>query len=292
MKALITGITGQDGSYMAELLLQEGYEVFGLVRRSSTSNESRIAHLKGRVHLIDGDLTDTDSITRAVQESRPDEIYNLGAMTFVPNSWACTEYTFNVNCLGLQRLIQASEPYDSKIYQASSSEMYGNSYPEFRPISPYGISKLSAHYLANSYRNIGRFICCGICFNHESPRRGDEFVTKKICNFAKHLSGTLKLGNLEASRDWGFAGDYVEAMWMMMQQDMPDDYEVATGETHTVREFLDIAIPDWKKYIEVDPKLIRPNEVRLLKGNPTKIKSIGWEPSTSFEGLVRMMCLK
>lgn len=286
MRALITGITGQDGSYMAELLLSKGYDVYGLVRHTSTCNLERIRHIKDSIRFISGDLSDTNSIASAIKESRPDEIYNLGAMSFVPDSWKYPELTFNVNCLGLLRIIENS---DCKVYQASTSEMYGNSYPNFNPVSPYGISKLSAHNLVGAYRSKGRYICSGICFNHESPRRGNEFVTKKIANFFKDKNGRLKLGNLDASRDWGFAGDYVYAMWLMMQQNVPDDYEIATGETHTIREFLELTDPDWESYVDVDPSLIRANEVHVLKGDPFRMKSIGWKQTVDFKGLVEMM---
>jgi GDPmannose 4,6-dehydratase len=291
-RALITGIGGQDGSYMAELLLSKGYEVFGIVRRSSAINLSRIAGVVDKVKLMYGDLSDSSSIEEAVKGCQPHEIYNLGAMSFVPASWNQPLATFDINCLGLLRLIQASEPYDSRIYQASTSEMYGNSYPDFNPISPYGISKLGAHHLASAYRQRGRFISCGICFNHESPRRGGEFVTQKIATYAKDPKGKLSLGNLDASRDWGFAGDFVEAMWLTLQQDTAGDFEIATGETHTIKEFLEIAIPDWQEKVESAPGLIRKNEVHLLKGNPEKIKALGWEPKVDFRGLVEMMCAK
>ena len=288
--ALIIGISGQDGSYMAELLLSKNYKVYGMVRRSSSNNLERIKHILPRITLLYGDLTDSSSIEKVVNESKPDEIYNLGAMSFVPASWTQPLLTFDINCLGLLRLIQASEYYDSKIYQASTSEMYGNDYPNFKPISPYGISKLAAHNLASAYRKKGRFISCGICFNHESPRRGEEFVTQKIARFSKNPKGLLQLGNLDASRDWGFAGDYVEAMWLMMQQDKAEDYEICMGESHTIREFLDFAIPDWKNKIEINKSLKRTNEVHFLEGNPSKIRGIGWEPHISFKKLVRMMC--
>lgn len=290
-RALVTGISGQDGSYMAELLLSKNYEVYGLVRRSSHENLGRINHIREKIHLLYGDLSDNNSVNDAVSISTPDEIYNLGAMSFVPNSWVCPQYTFDINCLGLLRLIEASDE-KTKIYQASTSEMYGNSYPNFVPISPYGISKYAAHLLANSYRKKGRFIICGICFNHESPRRGHEFVTQKIADFAKNPKGVLRLGNLSASRDWGFAGDYVEAMWLMLQQEHPDDYEIATGETHTVREFLDLALPNWSECVETDPKMIRANEVNILKGDPSRIMRLGWSPKVGFKELVEMMCSK
>jgi len=277
---------------MAELLLEKGYEVFGIIRRSSNINLQRISHISDKVRLMYADLTDSTSIEEAVKGSEPHEIYNLGAMSFVPASWTQPLMTFDINCLGLLRLIQASEPYASKIYQASTSEMFGNSYPDFAPISPYGISKLAAHNLAAAYRQKGRFISCGVCFNHESPRRGEEFVTQKIANYSKNPTGTLKLGNLEASRDWGFAGDFVEAMWLMLQQNEASDFEIATGETHTIREFLDLAIPDWHDRVEVSEHLKRTNEVHLLKGNPEKIKAIGWSPKVDFKGLVEMMCRK
>lgn len=287
MRALITGINGQDGSYLAEFLLEKGYDVYGLIRRSSHDNTSRIAHLVEDIELISGDLTDSDSVKRAVDDCGPDEIYNLGAMSFVPASWSQPALTFDVNCTGLIRLINASEKYNSKIFQASTSEMYGNSYPEFKPISPYGISKYAAHLMAQAYRRKGRYISCGISFNHESPRRGNEFVTKKITNYAKGLTKELRLGNTGAYRDWGYAKDFVEAFWLTLQQHNSDDYEIATGETHSVQEFLDLAIGK-KPYI-VDLWLYRPNEVNLLKGNPEKIKALGWSPSINFEQLVRLM---
>lgn len=292
LRALITGANGQDGSYMAELLLSKGYEVFGIIRRSSNMNLGRISHIADKVKLMYADLTDSSSIEEAVKGCEPHEIYNLGAMSFVPASWTQPLSTFDINCLGLLRLIQASEPYESKIYQASTSEMYGNSYPAMVPISPYGISKLAAHNLVNAYRQKGRFICSGICFNHESPRRGAEFVTQKIATFAKNPNGKLRLGNLDASRDWGFAGDFVEAMHLMLQQQSPEDYEICTGETHTIKEFLELALPQWETLVECDASLVRKNEVHLLKGNPTRIKSIGWEPKVNFKELVRMMCQK
>jgi GDPmannose 4,6-dehydratase len=275
---------------MAEFLLLKGYEVFGIVRRSSSTNCARIAHVRDQVKLMYADLTDSSSIEEAVQGCEPHEIYNLGAMSFVPASWTQPLSTFDINCLGLLRLIKASENYGSKIYQASTSEMYGNSYPQFSPISPYGISKLAAHNLANAFRNKGRYISCGICFNHESPRRGAEFVTQKIALFAKNPMGKLALGNLDASRDWGFAGDFVEAMWLTLQQEKADDYEICTGETHTIREFLDLAIPEWHDKVEIADNLNRANEVHLLKGSPEKIKSIGWSPKVDFKVLVEMMC--
>lgn len=288
-RALITGLSGQDGSYMAELLLSKGYEVYGLLRRSSQDNLSRIRHILDDVTLIYGDMTDSGSIQQAVEISMPDEIYNLAAMSFVPASWTQPELTFDINTQGLIRLIQFSEPYDSKIYQASSSEMYGNSYPFFQPLSPYGVSKLAAHNLASIYRKKGRFISCGICFNHESPRRGDEFVTKKITNFFKNPVGKLRLGNLAASRDWGYAGDYVEAMHLMLQQEIADDYEIATGESHSIRDFLNLVNPNWNDYVEIDEHLIRPNDINILKGDYSKIASIGWKAKTSFNDLVKMM---
>jgi GDPmannose 4,6-dehydratase len=277
---------------MAELLLQKGYDVYGIIRRSSNINLSRIGHIIKDLKLMYADLTDSNSIDECVKGCQPHEIYNLGAMSFVPASWSQPLSTFDINCLGLLRLINASEPYESKIYQASTSEMFGNSYPAFAPISPYGISKLSAHHLANAYRDKGRYISCGICFNHESPRRGGEFVTQKIASFAKNPQGKLQLGNLDASRDWGFAGDYVEAMWLMLQQGKAEDYEIATGETHTIREFLDLALPNWSEHVEINDGLKRKNEVHVLKGDPTRIKALGWEPKVNFKGLVEMMCAK
>jgi len=279
---------------MAEFLLSKGYEVFGIIRRSSNTNLQRLSLISDKVKLMYADLTDSSSIEEAVKGSEPHEIYNLGAMSFVPASWTQPLMTFDINCLGLLRLIQASEPYDSKIYQASTSEMFGNSYPDFAPISPYGISKLAAHHLANAYRQKGRFISCGICFNHESPRRGEEFVTQKIANYFKNPKGKLQLGNLEASRDWGFAGDFVEAMWLMLQQDQPDDYVIATGETHSVREFCDAAFRvvglDYRHFVKFDERYTRPAEVDCLQGDARKAKSVlGWQPKVRFSELVEMM---
>lgn len=289
MRALITGITGQDGSYLAEILLEKGYEVFGLVRRSSTNNLSRIEHLMHKVKLLQGDVSDVGSVSSAVMISNPNEIYNLAAQSFVPSSWKQPYHTFLSNTLGLLNIIQCVNT-DTKIFQASTSEMYGNSYPNFNPMSPYGVSKLAAHNIARIYREAGFFISCGIMFNHESPRRGNEFVTKKITNFAKSPFGMLKLGNTKISRDWGYAKDYMKAAWLILQQSKPDDYEIATGESYTLEELLKIALGDkWEEYVEVDMDFVRLNDVINLKGNPEKIKSIGWNPEVNFEQLINMM---
>ncbi|HVE80879.1 MAG TPA: GDP-mannose 4,6-dehydratase [Candidatus Dormibacteraeota bacterium] len=312
--ALITGITGQDGSYLAELLLSKGYEVHGVVRRASTFNTDRIEHLyvdpheDTKLHLHFGDLTDPGSLNKILRKVKPDEIYNIGAQSHVRVSFDVPEYTMNTVAMGTLSLLEAIREtgLKTKLYQASSSEQYGavletpqNEKTPFNPQSPYAVAKEAAHNMAGLYRDgYGMFVCCGILFNHESPRRGETFVTRKITKaVARIATGKQKklyLGNLDAKRDWGFAGDYVEAMWLMMQQEKPGDYVIATGETHTVREFLDIAFGivglDWKKYVEIDPKYYRPLEVDLLLGDPSKAKKeLGWEPKVSFEGLVKMM---
>ena len=289
MRALIFGIGGQDGSYLAEFLLSKGYEVFGLVRRSSTTNRSRIRHIEDKITLLTGDVCDFNSVKSAVDQSKPDEIYNLAAQSFVPESWNQPYYTFQTNTIGLLNIIQ-SIGKETKVFQASTSEMYGNSYPEFNPVSPYGVSKLAAHNIAKIYRDAGYYISCGVMFNHESPRRGNEFVTKKITNFAKAPFGKLKLGNIMVSRDWGFSGDYMKAAWLILQEKQPGDYEIATGEAHTVAEFLEIALGEnWKEFVEIDPSFIRKNEVFFLRGNPIKIKSLGWKPDVNFRQLIHMM---
>jgi GDPmannose 4,6-dehydratase len=315
-RALITGVTGQDGSYLAELLLEKGYEVYGVVRRSSSFNTERLDRIYQdphvpdyRLRLLYGDLDDASSLNRAIRTVRPDEIYNLGAQSHVRVSFDVPEYTANSVALGTLRLLEAirEEGLEKTVrfYQASSSEMFGAAKPPqgeatpFEPRSPYACAKVFAHQLAQNYREAyGMYICCGILFNHESPRRGIPFVTRKITRTAariRHgLEKKLYLGNLDAKRDWGFAGDYVEAMWLMLQQDKPDDYVVATGESHSVREVLDIAFGalglDWKPYVEIDPRYFRPTEVDHLHGDPGKAKRVlGWKPKVSFRGLIEMM---
>ena len=307
-RALITGITGQDGSYLAEFLLELGYEVHGVVRRSSTEGGERIDHIVDRVHLHQADLLDQSSLAQAIDDSQPTEIYNLAAQSFVPTSWKQPVLTAEFTGVAVTRVLEAmrSVKSDARIYQASSSEMYGRvlEVPQsettpFYPRSPYGVAKVYGHYITVNYReSYDMFAVSGILFNHESPRRGLEFVTRKISNGVARiklgLDTELRLGNRDAQRDWGFAGDYVQAMWMMLQQDEPDDYVIATGETHTVQEFVEIAFGhaglDWQEYVKVDPKFIRPAEVDLLIGDPAKAKAaLGWEPSVAFRGLVEMM---
>lgn len=307
-RALITGITGQDGSYLAELLLSKGYEVHGMVRRSSNEKFERISHFKDKVVLHQADLLDQLSIIDLVKETKPDEIYNLAAQSFVPTSWNQPVLTGEFTALGVTRMLEALKLVDPKIrfYQASSSEMFGKvqetpqtERTSFYPRSPYGVAKLYGHWITVNYReSFNIFACSGILFNHESPRRSHEFVTRKITSTAVAiklgLAKELRLGNLEAERDWGFAGDYVHAMWLMLQQDKPDDYVVATGEKHTVREFCEIAFSrldlDWKKYVVVDEKFFRPAEVHTLLGDASKARKIlGWKPEVSFQGLVTMM---
>jgi len=315
-RALITGVTGQDGSYLAELLLEKGYEVYGVVRRSSSFNTERLDRIYQdphvpdyRLRLVYGDLDDASSLNRALRSVKPDEIYNLGAQSHVRVSFDVPEYTASTVALGTLRLLEAiresGQEKSVRFYQASSSEMFGGAKPPqsestpFEPRSPYACAKVFAHQLAQNYREAyGMFICCGILFNHESPRRGIPFVTRKITRTAariKHgLEKKLYLGNLKAKRDWGFAGDYVEAMWLMLQQDKPDDYVVATGESHSVEECLDVSFGaldlDWKKYVEIDPRYFRPTEVDHLHGDPSKAKRVlGWKPKVSFKGLIEMM---
>ncbi|HBG46741.1 MAG TPA: GDP-mannose 4,6-dehydratase [Deltaproteobacteria bacterium] len=307
-KALITGITGQDGSYLSEFLLAKGYEVYGMVRRASIDRFDRIDHIKDRIHLVQGDLTDQSSLDEAVKEIRPDEVYNLAAQSFVPTSWNQPTLTGEVTGLGTTRLLESVRKIkpDARFYQASSSEMFGkvrevpqSELTPFHPRSPYGVAKVYGHFITVNYReSYNLFACSGILFNHESPRRGLEFVTRKITHGVARiklgLASELRLGNLDAKRDWGFAGDYVEAMWLMLQQAEPDDYVVATGETHSVREFVELAFGtaglDWEKYVVLDPKFLRPAEVELLVGDPAKAKKkLGWEPKVSFHELVRMM---
>jgi GDPmannose 4,6-dehydratase len=307
-RALITGITGQDGSYLAEFLLDQGYEVFGMVRRSSTENFERISHLIDRVTLVQGDLLDQFSLVSALQESSPDEVYNLAAQSFVPTSWKQPVLTAEFTATGVTRLLEAIRMTDRPIrfYQASSSEMFGRvlEVPQtertpFYPRSPYGVAKAYGHFITVNYReSYDLFAVSGILFNHESPRRGLEFVTRKIADgvarIAVGLSDELRLGNLDAKRDWGYAVDYVRAMWLMLQRDEPADYVVATGEEHSVRDFVDAAFGhvglDPATYVKTDPAFIRPAEVDRLIGDPSKARrELGWEPTVTFEELVRLM---
>jgi len=307
-KALITGVTGQDGSYLAEFLLSKGYDVTGMVRRTSTINFSRIQHIQDDIELVSGDLLDQGSLISIVNDCQPDEIYNLAAQSFVPASWKQPVFTGAVTGLGVTRMLEAIRTVNSKIrfYQASSSEMFGKvrEVPQtentpFYPRSPYGVAKVYGHWITINYReSYDLFACSGILFNHESPRRGMEFVTRKITyHVAKIKLGLIDkvaLGTLDAKRDWGFAGDYVRAMWLMLQQDEPDDYVVGTGETHSVQELCEVAFAraglDWRDHVVQDPRFMRPAEVELLVSDPTKAKAgLGWEPQVSFEGLVQMM---
>jgi GDPmannose 4,6-dehydratase len=307
-RAIITGITGQDGSYLAELLLQHNYEVFGVMRRSSAPNLWRIAHLLDRITLRPADLLDQLSLIRLIEDVRPHEVYNLAAMSFVPASWDQPILTGEFNAQGVTRVLEAVRTVDPKIrlYQASSSEMFGKvrEVPQteltpFYPRSPYGVSKVYGHYITVNYReSYNLFACSGILFNHESPRRGYEFVTRKVTDGVARiklgLSDKLALGNLDAKRDWGFAGDYVRAMWLMLQQDEPDDYVVATGVSHSVGDLVEVAFAhaalDWRKHVVQDPRFLRPAEVDHLIGDPSKAKrELGWEPQVNFEALVQMM---
>ena len=307
-KALITGITGQDGSYLAELLLEKGYEVHGLVRRSSSFNTWRIDHVRDRLVLHYGDLVDQNSLVRTIEQIEPEEVYNLAAQSHVKVSFEMPEYTTDVTAMGVLRLLDAVRELGSKarVYQAGSSEMFGlvqetpqSEKTPFHPRSPYGVAKVFGHWTTVNYREgYGMHASNGILFNHESPRRGENFVTRKItmglAAIKKGRSRELRLGNLDAKRDWGYAKDYVEAMWRILQQEKPDDYVVATGETHSVREFLDEAFGyaglDWQEYVTVDPKYFRPAEVDILLGDPTKARTtLGWKPGVSFRDLVRLM---
>jgi GDPmannose 4,6-dehydratase len=306
--ALITGITGQDGSYLAEFLLGQGYRVVGMVRRASTENFERIAHFRDRVELRQADLLDQLSLIDLVRDVRPDEIYNLAAQSFVPTSWLQPVLTADFDAVGVTRILEAMRlgAPQGRFYQASSSEMFGKvrETPQrettpFYPRSPYGVAKVYGHYITVNYReSYGLFACSGILFNHESPRRGREFVTRKVSDGVARiklgLATELRMGNLEARRDWGFAGDYVEAMWRMLQQAAPDDYVVATGETHSVRELVDVAFAcvglKWQDYVREDPAFLRPAEVDLLVGDATKARTtLGWAPNVGFHGLVEMM---
>jgi GDPmannose 4,6-dehydratase len=308
-RALITGVSGMDGSHLADLLLEKGYEVYGLERRSSVKNRTNTNHLVGKINFLTGDLTDQNSLLRCLKKSDPNEVYNLASQSFVGQSWNIPEQTSNVTGLGVLRMLEAIREYGKKIkfYQASSSEMFGRMIENpakentpFYPRSPYGVSKLYGHWITKNYReSYDMFNVSGILFNHESERRGLEFVTRKISDGVAKiklgLSDYITLGNLEAKRDWGYAPDYVESMWMMMQHEQPDDYVVATGETHSIKEFLDVAfscveIYDWNKYIRQDPRFMRPAEVDVLRGDYTKAyKTFGWKPKTTFEELVKKM---
>src|SRR5579859_149787 len=307
-RALITGITGQDGSYLADFLLEKGYQVHGMVRRSSTENFERINHLRNQVTLHQADLLDQLSIIELIKSIRPHELYNLAAQSFVPTSWVQPVLTGEFTAMGVTRVLEAVRLVDRKIrfYQASSSEMFGqvqetpqSERTPFWPRSPYGVAKVYGHWITVNYReSYDLFACSGILFNHESARRGKEFVTRKISHAVASiklgLQRDLRLGNLDAKRDWGFAGDYVRAMWMMLQEKTPDDFVIATGENHTVRDFLEIAFGHvgmhWKKHVVIDPALIRPAEVNTLLGNPAKSRrKLGWKPQVSFPELVRMM---
>jgi GDPmannose 4,6-dehydratase len=307
-RALITGITGQDGSYLAELLLEKGYDVHAIVRRASTTNYWRIEHILDRITLHPADLLDQLSLIKVLAAVRPAELYNLAAMSFVPASWDQPILTGEFNAQGVTRVLEAVRQVDPsiRIYQASSSEMYGkvrevpqNELTPFYPRSPYGVSKVYGHYITVNYReSYDLFAVSGILFNHESPRRGLEFVTRKVTDGVARiklgLADSIGLGNLDAHRDWGFAGDYVRAMWLMLQQDRADDYVIATGKTYAVRDLVKVAFAhvglDWEKHVKLDPRFLRPAEVDLLIGDPAKAKAaLGWEPAVDFETLVRMM---
>lgn len=307
-KALITGITGQDGSYLAEFLLGKGYEVVGMIRRSSTTNFERIGHIQDDIQLVWGDLLDQTSIIKILEEYRPQEVYNLAAQSFVPTSWAQPVFTAEATALGVTRMLDAIRTVDPKIrfYQASSSEMFGKvqEVPQkettpFYPRSPYGVAKVYGHWITVNYReSYGLHATSGILFNHESPRRGLEFVTRKVTDGVARiklgLADTLLLGNLEAKRDWGYAGDYVRAMWLMLQQDVPQDFVIATGITHSVERLCEVAFGcadlDWKEFVKQDQKLIRPAEVDMLVGDANKAgRILGWEPDTTFGVLIQMM---
>ncbi|MFC2144845.1 GDP-mannose 4,6-dehydratase [Actinomycetota bacterium] len=308
LRALITGITGQDGSYLADLLLEKGYEVYGMVRRSSVENFSRIEHIRDKLKFVQADLLDQLSIIDAVKEARPDEIYNLGAMSFVPTSWKQPVLTGEFTAIGVTRMLEAMRHMDKniKFYQASSSEMFGKvrEVPQkettpFHPRSPYGVAKAYGHYMTVNYRESYDMHCSsGILFNHESPRRGLEFVTKKVTYHAAMiklgLTDVLYLGNLDSKRDWGYAKDYVEAMWLMLQQDRADDFVISTEETHTVKEWVETTFKcldlDWEKYVKIDPQFLRPAEVDLLVGDSSKAeKVLGWKPKVNFKKLVEIM---
>jgi GDPmannose 4,6-dehydratase len=308
MRALITGITGQDGSYLAEFLLEQNYEVYGLVRRSSLEKYDRIESVADRIRFVEGDLTDQSSLDQALEQIQPHEVYNLAAQSFVPVSWNQPVLTADVTGLGVLRVLEAIRRHcpKAKFLQASSSEMFGkvsespqSESTRFHPRSPYGVAKVFAHHITVNYReSYGIFACSSICFNHESPRRGSEFVSRKVTQHAARiklgLCDRIKMGNLDAHRDWGFAGDYIRAMWLMLQQPQAEDFVIATGKTHSVQELLDAAFSavglDWKKYIEIDPKLVRPAEVDYLCGDSSKARKVlGWKPEVDFHQLVNMM---
>jgi GDPmannose 4,6-dehydratase len=308
MRALITGITGQDGSYLAELLLEKKYEVYGLVRRSSLEKYDRVEQIAERLRFVEGDLTDQSSLDHAIEQIRPDEVYNLAAQSFVPASWNQPVLTADVTGLGVLRVLESIRKHSpqSKFLQASSSEMFGkveespqSEKTPFHPRSPYGVAKVFGHHITVNYReSYGIYACSSICFNHESPRRGCEFVTRKVTQHVARIklgvADRLKMGNLEAQRDWGFAGDYIRAMWLMMQQPHPEDFVVATGQTHSIRELLDIAFSyaglDWTKYVEQDSRLVRPAEVDRLCGDATKAgRALGWRPLVEFRELIETM---
>jgi len=308
-RALITGINGMDGSHLADLLLEKGYQIYGMERRTSSPNRTNTSHLEGKITFVNGDLTDQNSLLRCLKESQPDEVYNLGSQSFVGESWNTPEQTGDVTGLGVLRMLEAIREYnkDVKFYQASSSEMFGRMVENpakettpFYPRSPYGVAKLYGHWITKNYReSYDMFACSGILFNHESERRGVEFVTRKITDGVARihlgLQDKITLGNLDAKRDWGYSPDYVEVMWLMLQQDIPDDYVVATGKTHSIRKFLSIAfnqigIDDYEKYIEIDKRYMRPAEVEYLRGDSSKAREVlGWKPKTSLEEMISKM---
>ena len=308
-RALITGVNGMDGSHLADLLLEKGYEVFGMERRTSSPNRTNTGHLEGKITFVNGDLTDQNSLLRCLKESNPDEVYNLGAMSFVGESWNTPENTGDVNGLGVLRMLEAIKEHNKSIrfYQASTSEMFGRMVENpakestsFYPRSPYGVAKLYGHWITKNYReSYDMFATSGILFNHESERRGIEFVTRKITDGVARiylgLQDKIMLGNLDAKRDWGYAPDYCEAMWLMLQQDKPEDYVIATGETYSIKDFLrisfgEVGIGDWEKHVGQDPRFMRPAEVDVLRGDSSKaLKDLGWKPKTSFEQLARHM---
>ena len=308
-RALITGINGMDGSHLADLLLEKGYEVYGMERRTSSPNRTNTSHLEGKITFLHGDLTDQNSLVRCLKESEPNEVYNLGSQSFVGESWNTPEQTSDVTGLGVLRMLEAIREYGKEVrfYQASSSEMFGRMVENpatentpFYPRSPYGVAKLYGHWITKNYReSYDMFACSGILFNHESERRGIEFVTRKITDGVAKihlgLQDKIILGNLDSYRDWGYAPDYVEAMWLMLQQDNPNDYVIATNETHSIREFLEhafnrIGINNWEGFVGQDPRFMRPAEVDVLRGNPSKAEhDLGWKPKTSFKELVEKM---
>ena len=308
-RALITGINGMDGSHLADFLLDKGYEIWGVERRSSVKNRTNTKHLEGKINFINGDMTDQNSLVRCLKESDPHEVYNLAAQSFVGESWNTPEYTSEVTGLGVLRMLEAVREYGKpvKFYQASSSEMFGRMIENpakettpFYPRSPYGVAKLYGHWITKNYReSYGIHACSGILFNHESERRGIEFVTRKISDGVARihlgLSDHISLGNLDAKRDWGYAPDYVEAMWLMLQQEKANDYVIATGETHSIRDFLThafqhVGIEDWSKYVKQDPRFMRPAEVDVLRGDSALAKEeLGWEPKVDFSNLVKKM---